>query len=245
MEKILNYRQTKFLIKSGIIVGSIIAFSDIVTMFFYNSTAGFSVALFEFLKIFAFDLGLASCLMIVLSIPYLLIDKLNVILGKTFIYFFELFLIFSVLLLNKYYATTHLSLGSDLYGFSFAELKMIVSASTDFSLLAIWPFYVFPISFIILYKNVHVGFHNVKWFTSIVLFCTLFFGFETLSKNVKITNLTYFVNDSMDFKKSSVVIKNKVWIGSNTYPLLRKFSSQNDVLFKVKTSKTKHYFNHC
>jgi lipoteichoic acid synthase len=240
MEKILNYRQTKFLIKSGIIVGSIIAFSDIVTMFFYNSTAGFSVALFEFLKIFAFDLGLASCLMIVLSIPYLLIDKLNVIFGKTFIYFFELFLIFTVLLLNKYYATTHLSLGSDLYGFSFAELKMIVSASTDFSLLAIWPFYVFPISFIILYKNFHVGFHNVKWFTTIVLFCTLFFGFETLSKNVKITNLTYFVNDSMDFKKSSVVVKNKVWIGSNTYPLLRKFSSQNDVLgqyLKLKPQK--------
>jgi lipoteichoic acid synthase len=230
MEKILNYRQTKFLIKSGIIVGSIIAFSDIVTMFFYNSTAGFSVALFEFLKIFAFDLGLASSLMIVLSIPYLLIDKLNVIAGKTFLYFFGLILIFSVLLLNKYYATTHLSLGSDLYGFSFADLKMIVSTSTDFSLLAMWSFYAFPISFIILYKYFHVGFHNVKWFTPIVLFGILFLGFETLSKNVKITNLTYFINDSIDYKKSNVVVKNQVWTGENAYPLLRKFSPQNDVL---------------
>ncbi|MES2519275.1 MAG: LTA synthase family protein [Bacteroidota bacterium] len=239
MEKILNYRQTKFLIKSGIIIGSVMAFSDILTMLFYNPKSyGFALCLVEIMKMFVFDLGLSSCLMIILTIPFLLIDKLNVLAGKTFVYVFGIILIFSVLLLNKYYATTHLSLGSDLYGFSIDDLQMIVSSSTDFSLLAMWPFYTFPITFIILYKYFHVGFFNVKWFTSLVLIGILFLGFETLSKNTKITNLVYFVNDSIDFKKSSTVVKNQVWAGANAYPLLRKYSSQNDVLGQYLTLKT-------
>ena len=239
MEKILNYRQTKFLIKSGIIIGSVTAFSDILTTLFYNEKCkGFASNLFEFLKIFAFDLGVSSCLMIGLTIPFLLLDKLNVLVGKTFIYFFGLVLIFIVLLLNKYYATTHLSLGSDLYGFSIDDLQTIIISSTDFSLLAMWPFYTFPISFIILYIYFHVGFYNVKWFTSIILIGILFLVFEMLSKNTKITNLAYFVNDSIDFKKSTTIIKNQVWIGANAYPLLRKYSSENDVLGQYLTLKT-------
>lgn len=239
MEKILNHRQTKFIIKSGIIIGSVTAFSDILTTLFYNEKSEeFSSNLFEFLKIFAFDLGVSSCLMIGLMIPFLLLDKLNVLAGKTFIYFFGLVLIFSVLLLNKYYATTHLSLGSDLYGFSIDDLQMIIISSTDFSLLAMWPFYTFPISFIILYVYFHVGSYNVKWFTSIILIGILFLAFEMLSKNTKITNLAYFVNDSIDFKKSTTTIKNQVWIGANAYPLLRKYSSENDVLGQYLTLKT-------
>lgn len=239
MEKILNLRQTKFLIKSSIIIGSVIAFSDVLTMLFYNPKPSGSLStLMEFLRMFAFDLGMASCLIIGLTIPFLLIDKLNVLAGQIFVYSLGLILIFCVLLLNKYYATTHLSLGSDLYGFSINDLQMIVSSSTDFSLLAMWPFYTFPISVIVLYNYFHVGFYNVKRFTALILVGILFLSYETFSKNTKITNLAYFVNDSIDFRKSSLVVKTQVWAGVNEYPLMRKYSSQNDVLGQYLTLKT-------
>ena len=239
MEKILNYRQTKFLIKSSIIIGSVIALSDILTMLFYNPKSyGFALTFVEIVKMFAFDLGLASCLMIVLTIPFLLIDKLNVLAGKTFVYIFGLILIFCVLLLNKYFATTHLSLGSDLYAFSFDDLQMIVSSSTDFSLLAMWPFYTFPITFIILCQYFYIGFYNVKWFTVLVLVGVSFLAFETFSKDTKITNFAYFINESIDYEKSNTIIKEPVWAGANAYPLLRKFSSQEDVLGKYIALKT-------
>ena len=240
MEKIFNYRQTKFLVKSALIIGSIIALSDILTMLFYNpKSLEFGIISIGILRTFAFDIGLGSCFVIVLTIPFLIIDKLNVLLGKTFIYVFGLILIFCVLMLNKYYATTNLSLGSDLYGFSIDDLIMIVSTSTDFSLLAMWPFYSFPIIFIILYQYFFVSFFNVKWFTSLVLIGILFFGFEVISKNTKITNLAYFVNDSIEFKKNAAVSQKQIWAGTNTYPLLRKFSSQNDVLGQYLSLKTK------
>lgn len=239
MEKILNNHQTKFLIKSSIIIGSIIAFSDISTMLFYNPKShGFVSSTVEIVKMLAFDLGLACCLVIVLTIPFLVINKLNILAGKIFIHVFGLILILCVLLLNKYYATTHLSLGSDLFGFSFDDLQMIVSSSTDLGLLAMWPFYTFPIGFIILYRYFHVGYYNVKWFTGFFFIGVLSLGFEMVSKDTKITNLAYFVNDSIDYKKTTTVIKNPVWTGSNAYPLLRKFYPQNDVLGQYLTLKT-------
>lgn len=240
MEKIFNYRQTKFLIKSGLIIGSTIALSDILTLLFHSPKSfEFGNTAIDIVRIFAFDIGLGGCFAIILAIPFLVIDHINVSLGKTFIYIFGLILIFCVLMLNKYYATTNLSLGSDLYGFSMDDLLMIVSTSTDFSLLAMCPFYFFPIIFLLLYQYFYVSFYNVKWFTLLVLVGILLFGFETLSKNTKITNLTYFVNDSIDFKKNTIVSQKQVWSGTNTYPLIRKFSSQNDVLGQYLTLNTK------
>lgn len=239
MEKIFNNRQIKFLIKSGVIIGSIIGFSDILTLLIYNPKVfGFGNFLIQIIKTLAFDLGLASCFIIVLTIPFLLIDRVNVLLGKGIIYFFGLLLIFCVLILNKYYATTNLPLGSDLYGFSTDDLIMIVGTSTDFSILAMWPFYLFPIAFIILYKYFFVGYFNIKSFSLVVLIGIFYFCFETFSKNITITNLTYFVNDSIDYKKNTKSSKTQVWTGKNSYPLIKNYSSQNDVLGKYLNLKT-------
>ena len=122
------------------VIGLTLSLADLLTYILYGDKTSLFVTS---IKLIFFDFGIAALIVLVSSPFFLLLSILHFSVAKSLIYTTGFIVLLASLLLNKYYATTHLTLGSDLYGYSISEIKMIVITSSDVSFLSFWPIFVF------------------------------------------------------------------------------------------------------
>ncbi|MCK9639341.1 MAG: sulfatase-like hydrolase/transferase [Prolixibacteraceae bacterium] len=86
-----------------------------------------------------FDLSLSLRLSVILLIPFLIIDHFSIRAARIFFGAITAVVVGGEILLLQYFATTRTPLGSDLLGYSAAEIKQTVDASGQFSLTTFAP----------------------------------------------------------------------------------------------------------
>ena len=173
MNKVSNKMSLRFLIKSGMAIGLTLALADLLTNILYGDKTSLVL---NSIKLFFYDFGIAALIVLVLSPFFLLLSKLHFLVAKSLIYTIGFIVLIASLLLNKYYATTHLTLGSDLYGYSISDIKMIVSTSSDVSLLSFWPIFLFVGVFVAAFRFLIIKEKQKIWVGAFLLlaigFCT-------------------------------------------------------------------------
>ncbi|MCK9413957.1 MAG: LTA synthase family protein [Prolixibacteraceae bacterium] len=90
-----------------------------------------------------FDLLLSLRLSAILLIPFLLTDHFNMRAARIFFESVAAVVVAGEILLLQYFATTRIPLGSDLLGYSAAEIKQTVGASGQFSFATFAPLLIF------------------------------------------------------------------------------------------------------
>lgn len=234
MNKVFTKKNSSFLVKSALAIGLTLALADLLSNILYGEK---SSLVLNSIKLIFFDFGIASLIVLVLSPFFLLLSKLHFSVAKSLIYTIGFIVLLASLLLNKYYATTHLTLGSDLYGYSISDIKMIVSTSSDVSLISFWPIFLFVGVFVAAFRFLKIKEKQNIWFGAFLLAAIGFCTFESFSKKPIESNLSFFVKDSLAYLQSSKSAKSVTWDTSNPYPLLRDNNETNDILGKYLNLK--------
>lgn len=228
-------KPSNFLVKSGVVLGLTLALADLSTLLLYGNK---DADLLSAIKLFCFDFGIAGVLMILLALPYFVLSKLHVKVAQSFVAILGFIIVLVSLLLNKYYATSKLSLGSDLYGYSLSDIKMIVSTSSDVSFVSLWPVYTFILIFIIAYRFLTIRGNFTYWLGGLLVAAMVFVGSDAFSKKPTQSNLTFFLKDSYEYFDSNKKSENVTLDTANPYPLMRDNSKPVDVLGKYLNLKT-------
>jgi phosphoglycerol transferase MdoB-like AlkP superfamily enzyme len=237
MNKIFTKMNLSFLIKSAIAIGLTLAAADLLTHILYGNKTSFVI---NSIKLIVLDFGLGSLVILILTPLFLLISLIHSSVAKGIVYTIGFIVLIAGLLLNKYFATTRLSLGSDLYGYSIKDIKMIVSTSSDISLLSFWPLVVFILLFIGSLKFLKVKEKQNMWVGAFLMLSIVFCAADSFSKKPVQSNLSFFVKDSFEYLQSSKSAKSVAWDTTNPYPLLRDNNKTDDVLGKyINLNSTK------
>jgi lipoteichoic acid synthase len=234
MNKVSTKMNLRFLIKSAFAIGLTLALTDLVTNILYGEK---TTLVLNSIKLIFFDFGIAALIVFLLSPFSLLLSELHFLIGKSLIYSIGFIVLLASLLLNKYYATTHLPLGSDLYGYSISDIKMIVSTSSDISFLSFWPIFLFVGVFIAAFRFLTIKEKQKIWFGAFFLLAIGFCTIESYSKKPVQSNLSFFVKDSLTYLQSSNSAKSVTWDNTNPYPLLRDNNKTEDILGKYLNLK--------
>jgi lipoteichoic acid synthase len=230
MKRLSFHPKFNFIIKLGVILGVLLSLNDVLTNFIFKyKSEPMGGSILESTQVIFFDFGIAALVVLVLLLPYFLLSKLHIYVANAFAIILAAIVLMANLLLNKYYATTNLSLGSDLYGYSLSDIQMIINTSADFSIKSNLSFLILPLFFFLIYffskKEFGKSEYNiVPLFAGLCVFCaSVFMG------NGSLTNLTYFINESISYRSDTLTAKGE-WVEDNKFPLLHKNSLENDVL---------------
>jgi lipoteichoic acid synthase len=224
--------QIKYLIQVSFSLSLLMMLSDVTTMFFaQTSNAENADLLLNILTITVTDLGVGGLFFFIFLLPHILLTKLNVTLGRILMNLFALIILIVNLGLNKYFITTHLSLGSDLFGYTLKDILMIVQTSTDFSFISLLSFILFPIAFLAI-NSLRFGYNFYKngmiWPLLAGLFLLPLLQIIDIKSK---TNLAYFISDSVEYKLNKSASANVKWdIVNNEFPLMKPINVANDVL---------------
>ena len=90
-----------------------------------------------------FDLMLSGRLSVYLLLPFLLIDHFNQRVARTFYATLSIVVILIDVALLHYFSTTRIPLGSDIFGYSFDDIKHTVQASGEINSYSLVPFFSF------------------------------------------------------------------------------------------------------
>jgi lipoteichoic acid synthase len=226
--KILPFKNPiKFLVAVSFMVGFLLFFSDLINTAVYRPKV--DRVPFEFIKILFYDFGIGFIFFLLFLLPFLLISRFFDVVANTMLAIFAFLIIFINVILNQYYATAHVPLGSDIFGYSYAEIIMIVNTSSSFNINTAWPFVFFPgLLGAMLY---YLRFYTKKTrylFIPMVLGMLYFIVSPFLDAN-PLTNLSFFAYESLEYKASEQKITLE-WEGENKYPLLNKNNLDKDVL---------------
>lgn len=165
----------------------------------------------------------------ILSLPYILISRLNSTLAKVIISAVIVLILISNAALDHYSNQTHLSLGSDLFGYSLSEILFIAGSSTDVSFSLIFLFLAIPVAFLLLNRLKWEEKFNTLWLIiPVILGAGLSLIFYPNFRET--SRLSYFLNDGWALwqDRSSQTPQN--WDSQNEYPLMRPFNAEDDVL---------------
>ncbi len=234
MSKVFIIKNLGFLVKSAMVIGLTLSLADLLTYILYGDKTSLFVTS---IKLIFFDFGIAALIVLVSSPFFLLLSILHFSVAKSLIYTTGFIVLLASLLLNKYYATTHLTLGSDLYGYSISEIKMIVITSSDVSFLSFWPIFVFVGVYVAAFKFLNIKEKQKIWLSAFLLLAIGFCTFESFSKKPVQSNLSFFVKDSLSYLQSNKSTKSVAWNNSNPYPLLRDNNITDDILGKYLNLK--------
>lgn len=235
MNKVFTKMNLSFLIKSSIAIGLTLAIADLLTLIIYDNKTSSAI---NSIKLIVLDFGLSSLVVFILTPLFLVISILNSTLAKGIVYVIGFIILIASLLLNKYYATTHLSLGSDLYGYSISDIKMIISTSSDISLQSFWPLIVFTLIFIGSLKFLKVKEKQSMWMAAFLMLSIVFCAADSFSKKPVQSNLSFFVKDSFEYLQNNKSVKSITLDANNPYPLLRDNNQTNDLLGRYLNLKT-------
>lgn len=234
MSKVFTIKNVGFLVKSAMVIGLTLSLTDLLTNILYGDKTSLLVTS---IKLIFFDFGIAALIVLALCPFFLLLSILHFSVAKSLIYTIGFMVLLASLLLNKYFATTHLTLGSDLYGYSISEIKMIVSTSSDISFLSSWPIFVFIGFFVAAFKFLKIKEKQKIWFGAFLLLAIGFCTFESFSKKPVQSNFSYFVKDSLAYLQRNKNTKSVAWDTTNPYPLLRDNNITDDILGKYLNLK--------
>lgn len=234
MYKILTKENLSFLVKSAFVIGFILALADLLTLLLYGEK---TAVLLTSIKLIALDFGLSSLSMLLIAPIFLLISKLHSSSGRFFVYIVAFLLLLSGSLLNKYYAITHLSLGSDLYGYSLSDIKMIINTSSDISLTSFWPIVVLAGLLIVMFKLLKINNKQTIGLAAFLLLSVAFFTINALAQKPTQSNLSFFVKDSFEYLQNNKSSKTNNWNESNPFPLLRDNDQTEDLFGKYLNLK--------
>ncbi|HLO42913.1 MAG TPA: sulfatase-like hydrolase/transferase [Leadbetterella sp.] len=234
MYKILTKENLSFLVKSAFVIGFILALADLLTLLLYGEK---TTVLLTSIKLIVVDFGLSSLSMLLIAPIFLLISKLHSTSGRFFVYIVAFLLLLSGSLLNKYYATTHLSLGSDLYGYSLSDIKMIINTSSDISLTSFWPIVVLVGLLIGMFKLLKINNKQTIGLAAFLLLSVAFFTINSLAQKPTQSNLSFFVKDSFEYLQNNKSSKTNNWDESNPFPLLRDNDQTEDLFGKYLNLK--------
>ncbi len=104
----------------------------IFTSIYYNYPPGTFPYLLAGLK---FDLILYLRVSAILMLPFIIIAWFSQKSARIFFIVFSVLIILADMLLLKYFSTSHVPLGADLFGYSFSEIKFAVQSSGKFNVL--------------------------------------------------------------------------------------------------------------
>ncbi len=221
LKKLFEFKSSvNFLLAVGLMVGLILASSDIYNALVFKPKT--DRIPFEIPKLILFDLGVAGIFTLVICIPYLALVRLSTFLGDLVLVIFCLIFILINTALNQYYATTHVPLGNDLYGYTFEEIQVILNSSTSFNINEYLTFLSFPIAFLILVYLIKYFGVKARYLISPMLIGFAFFVLSSFIDSNPLNNLAFFVSESIDYKgNKSKVTKKEIWNEENKYPLLK------------------------
>ncbi|MEI7421194.1 MAG: LTA synthase family protein [Prolixibacteraceae bacterium] len=120
-----------------------------------------------------FDLMFSLRLSVYLLLPYLVTDHFSHKTARVFYAIFSIAAVLTDVALLHYFSTTRIPLGSDVFGYSFDEIKHTVQASGEMNPYTILPFFSFiAISIYTFYK---LSEKRISSFLSILVIAALFF----------------------------------------------------------------------
>ena len=120
-----------------------------------------------------FDLMLSLRLSVYLLLPFLVVDHFNHKAARVFYATVAIAAVLINLALLHYFSTTRIPLGSDVFGYSFDEIKHTVEASGEMNPYTILPFFTFLA--IAIYSFYKLSGRRVSAFLSVLLIAALFF----------------------------------------------------------------------
>ncbi|AWV96841.1 LTA synthase family protein [Arcticibacterium luteifluviistationis] len=232
MEKIISKFNLKYPIQVSFTLSFLLILNDTLTILLSGSNVSDSSNIFfNILQTIIIDLAIGGIFILALAVPFILIKKISRLFSEIFLLTIGLIILLANLGLNKYFDTTHLSLGSDLFGYSLSDIIMVINTSTDFSIIGLLPFIVFPIVFVLL--NHYMVFININRKAIVYSsFLSLVFLFIGKGLDAKIdTNLSYFLSDSLNYKLDNSQLASQTWDEEKAqYPLLHEINFEDDVL---------------
>lgn len=196
-------------------------------------------------------------------LPYLLLSLLRKQIAQGFFITVALVLVVANLLLAVYFASTKVMLGSDLFGYSIAEIKETLQSSGSMSVVNVIPVVVFPILFLVIrHYLVKVRFPNICYYFFYPILGVAFLtnGYSVanassgLSSSLASNKLGYLSIKTYDYIVDLGVMENAkkgvievgtgdVLVGdayvSKDYPLLRKNSTRDVLSPFFDTTKVK------
>jgi lipoteichoic acid synthase len=230
LKKIIEFKSSiNFLIAVGLILALVLAANDISNAVIYKPKV--DRIPYEVIKLLFYDIGVGFIFCLVFCLPYLALVRISTFLGDSILILFSTIFIFINLSLNQYYATTHVPLGSDIYGYTLKEIEMILNTSTSFDIRVYINFFAFPVAFFVmlyLLRYVKIKLRNILP----VLFVGLGYLFVSgFIDSHPLSNLSFFISESLDYKGSKVKAKSTdLWAGADKYPLLVKNEFTSNVL---------------
>lgn len=231
MEKFIRKYNLKYLIQVSFTLSFLLILNDTLTVILSESNiSGASNVFVDIIQTIIVDLAIGGIFALIFAIPFVLLNKVSHLVAEMSLIFFGLIILLANLGLNRYFDTTHLSLGSDLFGYSFSDILMVINTSTEFTLMGLMPFIVFPVVFVLL--NHYMVFMNINRkvlvYTFLVSVICLFTG-KALNAKMD-TNLTYFVSDSINYKLTNRELASQNWeTDKEEYPLLHTVNLEKDV----------------
>ncbi|TGV01949.1 sulfatase-like hydrolase/transferase [Flavivirga rizhaonensis] len=166
-----------------------------------------------------------------------LIKKQAIIITKTL---FILFVIIQFSLV-KYSLTTNLNLGVDILGYSFNDAFSTVSVSESISITYFFPFIIFPLLFLLLYKYINNSIPKRKLIgvsiLSILLLGCLKLIIPGVSSKPHQNKISFLVNDIIKFQCEKSKLNASEFANRTDYPLLKSVNNSKDVLSPFLTFK--------
>ena len=230
LKKLFEYKRSiNFLLAVGLILGFVLAANDIFTATVFKPKT--DRIPYEVLKLLLLDLGIAGIFSFIICIPYLALVRLSTFVGDLFLIIFCLVFIFINVSLNQYYATSHVPLGNDLFGYSFDEIVEILNSSKTFSINEFAIFFAFPVSFIILIYCIKFLGLKARLLISPMLIGFAYLIISSFIDSNPLNNLAFFIKDGFDYTgNKSRLSKAETWTEANKYPLLRPIDLSKNIL---------------
>ncbi len=175
-----------------------------------------------------FNLTFSAGFIALLSPLYILISTLHPIAGESFVHFALIVLLTGNAALNHYAQQTHLSLGSDLYGYTLDDILFIVGSSTEVNVKTLILFLIFPALLIAGTLLKREDQTSTIWF-AIPLILSVFSSVFLADRFTETSRLAYFVADSWNYWQDSSSEADD-WKPSEEYPLLRPLTQGKEPL---------------
>lgn len=175
---------------------------------------------------------------------YLLLSKKSNAFALKIVGFISVVVLFIELSLIKYNLITLILLGGDLWGYSFSDITTTASASNEYNLSFLWPFFVLPalvyILFIVIKKTLTERIISPLILLLILSVIILKFSLSEVSAKENQNKFSFLIIDTIRvFGEKNSNIEFKV-NSDKPYPLLQSIEQTNDVLdpfFNENTEK--------
>ncbi|MDF1516911.1 MAG: sulfatase-like hydrolase/transferase, partial [Lutibacter sp.] len=175
---------------------------------------------------------------------YLLFFFIKKPIGNILIKVLFCFIIIGQFALVKYHLTTLVNLGADLFGYSFDDMFITVSASESMSFVYFLPFILFPLLFFGINYSLNIFTNERQIFASAIILMIVFGSSKMIFSEATETDyqnkLVYLGADIYRFQQEKNIADAYNLSGRNDYPLLKPFQDSKDVLspfFDIQAEK--------